>query len=281
MHRQDARIKLLELSRNYGHQAALTAGLDYATGDVVISLDGDGQHPPSLFSVMIAAYEHGADVVLMQRRSTAAISRSSRLLSGMFYQLINRLSNLEITPDSADFRLLSRDVVDELIRMREQHRFLRGIISWMGFEQVIIPFDAPERVGGQTKYTLRKRLHLASDAIFSFSTAPINLAIFAGVIVLLLAVVQIIYVLAVTIFEGREKLPPGWVSLMLAVLTIGGVQLLTIGIIGHYVGVAFQESKRRPLYFVNRRLSALENTSMSHDTKPKDLPLPIAATPDN
>jgi len=220
-------------------------------------MDGDGQHPPSLIPDMLTAYDHGSDVVLTQRRSTQHISRSARLFSQLFYKIINFLSSSEIVPDSADFRLLSREVVDELGQMREQHRFLRGIISWMGYQQVIIPFDAPTRVAGHTKYTLRKRLRLASDAIFSFSTAPVNLAILAGVIVLLLAVVQIVYVLLVLIFGGRDSLPPGWVSLMLAILVIGGVQLITIGIIGHYVGVTFQESKRRPVYFVNKRLSAL------------------------
>jgi dolichol-phosphate mannosyltransferase len=265
-HRIDRRVKLIELSRNYGHQAAITAGLDYASGDVVISMDGDGQHPPSLVPKMIEAYTQGVDIVLTQRRSTEQINRSAHLLSYWFYKVINYLSSSEIIPDSADFRLLSREVVDELNKMHEQHRFLRGMISWMGYQQTILPFDAPPRLGGYTKFTLRKRVQLASDAIFSFSVQPINLAIISGLFVLMLAVVQVVYVGIILLIGQREYLPPGWVSLMMAILGIGGVQLITIGIIGRYVGATFQESKRRPIYFVNKRLSTLDTSK----TEPLD-----------
>lgn len=258
LHQQDNRVKLLKLSRNYGHQAALTAGLDFCRGQVAVSLDGDGQHPPSLIPKMIEAYEQGNDVVLTQRQSTEQINRSLRLFSHLFYKIINSLSSSEIIPDAADFRLLAREVVDELGRMREQHRFLRGMISWMGYQQIILPFDAPSRVAGHTSYTLRKRLRLAFDAIFSFSTMPVNLAILAGMTVILIAALYTIYVVLVLIVNGRQSLPPGWASLMLAILVIGGAQLITIGIVGHYVGVTFQEAKRRPVYFVNRRLSTLD-----------------------
>jgi dolichol-phosphate mannosyltransferase len=258
-HQQNPRIKLLELSRNYGHQAALTAGLDYARGDVVISMDGDGQHPPSLIPTLVAEYERGFDIVLTQRRATGEISPVTRFLSGAFYQLINRLSASEIVPNAADFRLLAREVVEDLRNLREQHRFLRGMISWMGFQQVIVPFDAPPRTAGRTKYSLRKRVRLAIDAIFSFSIVPINLAIVAGLGLLVLAGIQIAYVLITIATLGRDQLPPGWTSLMLAILVIGGVQMLMLGIIGYYVGLTFQESKGRPVYFVNRRLSTLED----------------------
>lgn len=258
-HQENPHIKLLELSRNYGHQAALTAGLDYARGDVVISMDGDGQHPPALIPKLIAEYEQGFDVVLTQRRTTGDISPLTRWLSRTFYGLINRLSASEIVPNAADFRLLSREVVEDLRGLREQHRFLRGMISWMGFRQTIVPFDAPARLAGRTKYSLRKRLRLALDAIFSFSITPINLAIFAGLALLALAMLQILYVLFTIATVGRDQLPPGWTSLMLAILVIGGMQMLMLGIIGYYVGLTFQESKGRPVYFVNRRLSTLDN----------------------
>jgi dolichol-phosphate mannosyltransferase len=256
-HRDDNRIKLLELSRNYGHQPALTAGIDYARGDVVISMDGDGQHPPSLIPQMIEAYENGYDVVLTQRRATEQIGFFTHLFSQTFYKVINRLSESEIVPDSADFRLLSREVVQDLRTLREQHRFIRGMISWMGFQQIIIPFDAPPRLKGHTKYTLKKRLRLAVDAIFSFSITPINLSIIIGFILLALAVLQILYVLFSLVAQGKNDFPPGWISLMLAILVIGGTQMLSLGIIGYYVGLSFQESKRRPVYFVNKRLSTL------------------------
>ena len=256
-HKDDSKIKLLELSRNYGHQAALTAGLDFATGDVVITMDGDGQHPPRIIPKLIDAFEQGNDVVLTQRRSTGEISYVAKLFSKTFYRLINRLSESEIVPDSADFRLLSREVVQDIRTLHEQHRFLRGMISWMGFQQTIVPFDAPPRMAGRSKFSLSKRIRLATDAIFSFSIVPINLVIVFGCFLLIAAISQIIYVLLTFLAVGREGLPPGWASLMLAVLVIGGAQMLTLGLIGYYVGMTFQESKRRPLYFVNKRLSAL------------------------
>lgn len=258
LHAQNNRIKLLELSRNYGHQAALSAGLDFANGDVIITMDGDGQHPPSLLPTLIEAYEQGNDVVLTQRRSTGEISYFQQLFSKTFYQVINRLSESEIVPDSADFRLLSKEVVQDIRGLKEQHRFLRGMISWMGFQQTIIPFDAPPRMAGRSKFSLRKRIKLATDAIFSFSIVPINIVIAFGFLLLIAAAVQILYVLLTLITVGKEGLPPGWTSLMLAVLVIGGTQMLTLGLIGYYVGMTFQESKRRPLYFVNRRLSTLD-----------------------
>jgi dolichol-phosphate mannosyltransferase len=260
-HGEDKKIKLLELSRNYGHQAALTAGLDFATGDVVITMDGDGQHPPSLIPQLIEAYELGNDVVLTQRRSTGEIGYFTKLFSKTFYQLINRLSDSQILPGSADFRLLSKEVVQDIRSLQEQHRFLRGMISWMGFGQTVVPFDAPPRLAGRSKFSLRKRLRLATDAIFSFSTVPIDLVIAFGVLLLLVAIGQIIYVLLSFLSLGRDNLPPGWASLMLALLVIGGTQMLTLGLIGHYVGMTFQESKRRPLYFVNKRLSTLNTDS--------------------
>ena len=264
-HQADPRAKLLELSRNYGHQQALTAGLDYARGDVVISMDGDGQHPPALIPDLLAAYDTGYDVVLTQRRTTEQIHFFTLLFSKMFYQLINRLSASDIVPDSADFRLLSREVVEDLRSLREQHRFLRGMVSWMGFQQTIIPFDAPPRLGGRTKYSLRKRFRLAVEAIFSFSIVPINLAIVMGFILLFLAATQIFFVVISLLAQGRNNFPPGWISLMLAILVIGGTQMLTLGVIGYYVGMTFQESKRRPIYFVNKRLSTLkeQNTEIA------------------
>jgi glycosyltransferase involved in cell wall biosynthesis len=258
-HAADTRVRLLELSRNYGHQAALTAGLDYARGEVTVTMDGDGQHPPALIPHLIAAYEAGYDVVLTQRRSLGGVPAPSRLFSRLFYHTINRLSNSQIVPDSADFRLLARPVVQDLREMREQHRFIRGMVSWLGYRQTVVPFDAPPRLAGRSKYSFRKRLRLALDAIFSFSIVPIQLIIAAGLLLLTVAVLQAIYVLAAFITQGRNSFPPGWVSLMLAILSIGGMQLVMLGIVGYYIGLSFQEVKRRPVYFVNKRLSTLDD----------------------
>lgn len=262
-HEADKRIKLLELSRNYGHQAALTAGIDFAKGDVVITMDGDGQHPPSVLPQLIAEYERGSDVVLTRRVSTEKIGFVARLLSHSFYRVINWLGETQVIPNSSDFRLLSREVVDDLRTMREQHRFLRGMIIWVGYQQSIVDFEAPARSAGRSKFTLKKRLRLASDAIFSFSTAPIVLVIVMGVLLLLFAILYLVYVMAVILTTGLENMPRGWASLMMAILGIGGIQLLTSGLIGYYVGMTFQESKSRPIYFVNRRLSRLADDELS------------------
>ena len=259
LYRENPKTKLLELSRNYGHQAALTAGLDYARGDIVITMDGDGQPPPQIIPVLVNAYEQGYDLVLTQRKTTEKLDFLSRWLSKTFYRVINILSNSELVPNSSDFRLMSREVVDEFCTMREQHRFIRGMVMWMGYRQTIVKFDAPERLGGESKFTLRRRIKLAGDAIFSFSISPILLVIYAGILLLTFAILYVIYLIIVVLTVGLDNLPPGWASLMLVILSIGGMQLVTTGIIGYYVGLTFQESKDRPVYFVNKRLSTLDD----------------------
>lgn len=248
--REDARVHLLELSRNFGHQVALTAGLDYAEGDLIVTMDGDGQHPPGLLPQMLAQYEEGYDLVLTQRHFDADAGLLKGWTSCGFYRLINLLSRTYILPNSADFRLMSREVVDGLRQIREQHRFLRGIVAWMGFRWTVLHFKAPPRIAGRSKYSWWKMMDLTASAIFSFSTVPLKLAIWMGIVLLLLSTLEIGWVLYLIAMGRQDQLVPGWTSLMLAILGIGGIQLVILGLMGQYVGFIFQEAKKRPLYFV-------------------------------
>ncbi|HRQ22503.1 MAG TPA: glycosyltransferase family 2 protein, partial [Anaerolineales bacterium] len=189
----DRRVTLLMLSRNFGHQAALTAGMDASQGDVMISMDGDGQHPPGMIPQMIALVQQGFDVVQAQRIEENGVS-FKKATSGFFYWLINRISGTQVSPGAADFRALSRNALDGVRSMKEYHRFLRGMISWMGYNSVILPYHESARAAGKSKYSLGKMLRLASDAIFSFSLAPLYIGLSAGLAFFVLAAAQLIYV---------------------------------------------------------------------------------------
>lgn len=249
----DKRIVVLEFARNFGHQAALTAGLDASTADFVISLDADGQHPPEMIPQMIALFQQGYDIVQAQRIETGQGLSFKQLTSSGFYALINTISGTHMEPGAADFRGLSRQAVNALKAMPEYHRFLRGMISWMGYRSVILPYHEPGRIAGKSKYSFGKMLRLAMDAIFSFSLMPLYLGMTLGGILLCLAAGQIIYVLSFW-FTGRSsELVPGWSSLMSVMLVIGGMLMILLGFIGVYVGYIFQEVKRRPIYLLKKR----------------------------
>ena len=250
---QDTRIIVLEFARNFGHQAALTAGLDASTGDFIISLDGDGQHPPGMIPEMIQLFEQGYDIIQAQRIEEGQGISFKKLTSSGFYALINTISGTRMEPGAADFRGLSRQAVNALKAMPEYHRFLRGMISWMGYRSVILPYHETRRVAGKSKYSFGKMFRLAMDAIFSFSLMPLYLGMTLGGILLCLAAGQIIYVLSFW-FTGRSsELVPGWSSLMSVTLVIGGVVMILLGFIGVYVGYIFQEVKRRPVYLLKKR----------------------------
>ena len=250
---KDQRIIVLEFARNFGHQAALTAGLDASTGDFVISLDGDGQHPPEMIPQMVALFEQGYDIVQAQRIEAGQGFSFKQFTSSGFYTLINTISGTRMEPGAADFRGLSRQAVEALKAMPEYHRFLRGMISWMGYRSVILPYHEPGRVAGKSKYSFGKMFRLAMDAIFSFSLMPLYLGMTMGGILLCLATGQIIYVLSFW-FTGRSsELVPGWSSLMSVMLVIGGMLMILLGFIGVYVGYIFQEVKRRPVYLLKKR----------------------------
>ncbi|HEY3476470.1 MAG TPA: glycosyltransferase family 2 protein [Anaerolineales bacterium] len=249
---QDERIIVLEFSRNFGHQAALTAGLDASHGDFVISLDGDGQHPPEMIPQMIDLFRNGYDIVQAQRIEEGR-GFFKHFTSSGFYALMNNISGTHMEPGAADFRGLSRQVVEALKSMPEYHRFLRGMISWMGYRSVILPYHETRRVAGRSKYSFGKMFRLAMDAIFSFSLVPLYLGMTAGGILLCLAAGQIIYVLSFWLTGRSSELVPGWSSLMSVMLVIGGMIMILLGFIGVYVGYIFQEVKRRPVYLLKKR----------------------------
>lgn len=255
----DSRVQVVELSRNFGHQAALTAGLDRVYGDYVISLDGDGQHPPEMIPEMLKLAENGYDIVLTERQDSGSISAFKRWTSGMFYRLINRIGSTHITPGAADFRLLSQQVVQALREMPEYHRFLRGMVAWVGFKSVILPYTPPARMAGRSKYSLGKMLRLSMDAVFSFSLVPLYIGISLGVLMLLLALVEMIYVLSFWVTGNISNLAPGWSSLMFITLLVGGFLMISIGVIGVYIGYIFQEVKGRPVYLVREPADEADN----------------------
>ena len=243
----DPRISVLQLSRNFGHQAALTAGLDAALGEIVITMDGDGQHPPELVLQMIDLIRNGYDIVQTQRMDDGGSISFKKWSSNLFYRLINVVSGTQVLRGAADFRALSRAALDGLRSMREYHRFLRGMISWMGYSSVILPYQEPARVGGESEYSLGKMFRLASDAVFSFSLAPLYIGLSTGLGFLVLAAAQMIYVAALWLTGQTERIVAGWSSLMAIMLIASGIIMILLGFIGVYVGYIFQEVKRRPI----------------------------------
>jgi glycosyltransferase involved in cell wall biosynthesis len=250
LRRRDPRIKILVFTRNFGHQTALSAGLDFARGEAVVLMDGDLQHPPELVPQMIKLWRQGASIVSTVRRVQHGAGFTKRAGTALFYKLINLISDTPIDPNAADFRLLSRPVVEQLRRLEERQRFLRGLINWTGYPQASIPFDAPPRAAGCTKYSAARMAALALDAIFSFSRFPLRLAVYGGLILWVVSLAYAVYAMYVKF--GRGTAVPGWTSIVIVASMIGGFQSILIGLVGEYVGRLYEEIKRRPLYLVAR-----------------------------
>jgi glycosyltransferase involved in cell wall biosynthesis len=248
---KDACIRVCSLSRNFGHQVALTAGLDFATGDAVVLMDSDLQHPPQLIPEMVKHWRDGCDVVSAIRSDTAGSGSFKRCSSSMFYRLINWLSDIEIVDGAVDFCLLSRKAHQALRQFPERHRFLRGMVSWMGFRRKLVNFSAPPRAAGHSKYTLMKMLKLALNAIFSFSVIPIRLAAQIGLVTIFLSLVYLVYILFVYFFR-RDLVAPGWASIIFVVTFLGGVQLAFVGLLGEYIARIFEQVKGRPIYLLKQ-----------------------------
>lgn len=250
--RIDSHVVGVNLARNYGHQLALTAGLTICSGERVLIIDADLQDPPELLPAMMERLDDGCDVVYGQRRSRAGETWFKKSTASLFYRLLGKLIDISIPPDTGDFRLMSRRALEVLMSMPEQHRFIRGMVSWIGFRQEPIPYDRAERFAGETKYPLRKMLRFAFDAITGFSTQPLRVASYLGVIVGLAGFVLLIYVLASWASGGTVA---GWTSLMAVTVTLSSAQLLVLGILGEYVGRLFIEAKRRPLFVIEQVLN--------------------------
>jgi glycosyltransferase involved in cell wall biosynthesis len=246
---RDGRFKVLQLSRNFGHQIAITAGLDFAAGNAVVVMDADLQDPPEVILELARRWREGFDVVYAVRRVRSGEKRFKRKTATAFYRLLRKLSDVDIPADVGDFRLVDRKALEAYKTMREEDRFVRGMFSWVGFKQVGVSYDRDERYAGDTKYPLRKMLQFAVNGIVSFSNAPLRLALTLGFIVSLASFVY--GFVAITLKLVGAFTVPGWTSVILVTSFLGGVQLMVLGVIGEYVGKAYKETKKRPLYVVS------------------------------
>ena len=246
----NGRVSPLLLSRNFGHQAALSAGIQSASADMLVTMDGDGQHPPEMIPRMLDLLSQGYDVVQTQRMDQAGPASFKKWTADAFYRLINLISGTQMLPGAADFRALSRQAAEALKSMPEYHRFLRGMVAWIGYPTVILPYQPGERIIGQSKYSFGKMFRLAMDAIFSFSLVPLYIGLSAGGLLLCMALAEMVYVLSFWITGRTSNLAPGWSSLMFIILIVGGMLMVLLGFIGIYIGYIFQEVKRRPVYLI-------------------------------
>jgi dolichol-phosphate mannosyltransferase len=251
LHDKDPRVHAINFSRNFGHQIAISAGLDYARGQAVIILDADLQDPPEVMLTLIERWKEGAEVVYAQRTRREGETRFKLLTAAAFYRVIERITSINIPRDTGDFRLLDRRVVDVLITMREQHRFMRGLSVWVGFRQEAVSYERHERFAGETKYPLNKMIRFSLDAITSFSHVPLQLATSFGFLLAGLSLIGIVIAIILRLVTGAIA---GEASTLILVLFLGGIQLIFLGIIGEYLGRIYDEVRARPLYIVHEVL---------------------------
>jgi len=250
LNKNNPKVKYISFSRNFGHQAALQAGLSYASGDAVITMDCDLQHPPELIPEMIEKWELGYKVVNAIRKYPPKTSIFKRMSSYYYYKLFNHLTNLSMIPGAADYKLYDKIVVEKLNALKENARFIRGLSIWIGFDQTNVFYTAKDRVSGETKYSFTKMMHLALDGITSFSNFPLRIAVYFGFIICFFSFFYLVYVLYIRLFTSSAI--PGWASMITLTLFLGGVQLMTIGVVGIYIGKIFEEVKNRPLYIIDK-----------------------------
>lgn len=249
---EDEHVEAYLLSRNYGHQMALTCGLDNADGDAVITMDGDLQHPPELLPELIRLWEEGSEIVMTKRLATEDAGFLKNITSSCYYKLINIMSKVEITPGGSDFRLMDKKAVEAFRLYRERARFIRGMVSTLGFNVSVVEFVAPPRFAGHSKFNLHKMLHFALDGITAFSNLPLRWAFYLGLFFGLCSLLLLCHVFYVKFIS--DDAVPGWATTTVSILFLGGIQLVGIGILGEYIGRIFEEIKHRPLYLVSKHL---------------------------
>lgn len=272
----DRRVRVASFSRNFGHQIALTAGLDFATGDAAIMMDSDLQHPPALIPELIRRWQEGHDIVSAVREDTEGVSILKKASSRAFYWLINALGAVHIPHGAADFCLVSRRVAGALHGMRERHRFLRGMIAWSGFSRALVPYRAAARAAGQSKYTRVTMVGMAVDAVLSFSTVPIRLATRLGVLITGLGFAYLAWNLVKAFVTGA--MAPGWASLIGVTMILGGSQLMFIGLIGQYLARVFEELKGRPMYILKQEPAPAPPAASRITSQPAPAAAPSRAT---
>ncbi len=255
--KEDKNVKVISFSRNFGHQAAVTAGLKYVTGDCALIIDSDMQDPPELLVDMIKLWEQGNDVIYAKRKARKGESKFKLITAKMFYRILNGLSDVEIPKDTGDFRLADKKVVDVINSMPEHNKFLRGLFSWVGFKQTPIEYERQERFAGKTKYPLRKMLKLAGDGIISFSTKPLKIIGGIGVFSIFISFIILVYAIISYIFK-LNNLTAGWTSIMVAVTFFAGVQLVSVWMISEYIARIYDDTKKRPEYIIDKKINIEE-----------------------
>ena len=276
----DDRVKVINFARNFGHQAAVSAGLEYAGGAAIVIIDADLQDPPEVIGAMVKKWREGFDVVYGQRIARAGETAFKKFTADLFYRLLNLLSDTDIPQNVGDFRLIDRRIARIISQMPERHRFLRGMISWVGFRQCALPYSREARFAGKTKYPLRKMMRFASDGVISFSTAPLKISVWLGLFCAGLAVVLILYAAGARLFTNQWV--SGWAFISIAISFFSGVQLVAIGVIGSYIGRIFEEAKGRPLFVIEGLRGFAEQPALlpahGHDAAarvpaPTDMPM--------
>lgn len=252
--KENKNVKIVSFARNFGHQAAVTAGLKEVTGDVILIIDADLQDPPELIPDMLKLWEEGNEVIYGERKSREGESKFKLFTASMFYKTLNALSDVEIPKNTGDFRLVDRKVVDKINAMPEHNKFLRGLFSWVGYKQYAFKYERKERFAGETKYPLKKMLKLAADGIIGFSTKPLKLLGGLGIISICISFLILIYALLSFIFSWNN-LAEGWTSLMVAITFFAGVQLLSVWILSEYIGRIYDETKKRPEYVIDKKIN--------------------------
>jgi dolichol-phosphate mannosyltransferase len=267
LHQQDPRVRVIDFSRNFGHQIAISAGLEYARGRAIVIIDADLQDPPEVIPLLIERWKAGAEVVYAQRTKREGETQFKKITASLFYRLLKRITAIDIPQDVGDFRLMDRSVVDVLVKMREHHRFMRGLSAWVGFRQEAVLYERHERYAGTTKYPLAKMVRFSMDAITSFSHVPLQLATSFGFLLAGLSLLGIIIAAFLRLVTGAIV---GQASTLILVLFLGGIQLIFLGIIGEYLGRIYDEVRARPLYIVrgvlgDQELEAAERVSLKKD----------------
>jgi glycosyltransferase involved in cell wall biosynthesis len=260
--KNDKNIKFIDFSRNFGHQTAITAGMDYASGDAVVVIDADLQDPPEVIPEMLEKWREGYDVVYGQRVKRQGETFFKKVTAKIFYRTLNRLTDVEIPVDTGDFRLIDRKICDALKKVDEKNRYIRGIISWLGFKSIAVPFVREKRFAGTTKYPLKKMLKFASDAIISFSHKPLKLATYFGFFLSFASFAYLIVTIILKVFSIIQTVP-GWASIVAINLFFNGIILLILGIIGEYIGRIYDEAKNRPLYVIRELVNFDESKTIN------------------
>ncbi|MFT4414455.1 glycosyltransferase family 2 protein [Fredinandcohnia humi] len=262
-------VKVIDFARNFGHQNAVTAGIDFAKGDAIVIIDADLQDPPELIPQLIQKWKEGYQVVYAKRKARKGETFFKLVTARYFYRFLNNMSDIEIPKDTGDFRIIDKKVAGVFKRMTERNRFIRGMISWVGFNQTYIEYERDERFAGETKYPLKKMLKFASDGIFAFSSKPLRLVTNLGLLTVLISIGLLLYSIIVKIIG--YNIEAGWASIMVAISFFSGIQLLSLGIIGQYIARIYDESKNRPMYIVKEQLNMDELSEYEEEKGKKDL----------